>query len=64
MPPHNCGKAYFFFPLLIAHSYGTTLEKSTYLFLGVASVLFHLCYTLLDKHDYFIFLYKLFQGVL
>ena len=62
MPSHKFRKGIIILPSLIAHSYGTTLEKSTYLLLGVASVFSHLYYTLLDKHDYCICLVNLFQG--
>ena len=62
MPPHKIWKGIVILPLLIVRSYGTALEKSTYLLLGVASVFSHLYYTLLDKHDYFRCLLNLFQG--
>ena len=41
------------FPLLIVQGYGALLEKSTYSFLRVATAIFHLCFAVLDKHDYY-----------
>ena len=50
MPSHNLGKAYVFLPLLIVQGYGALLEKSTYSFLRVATVILRLFFTVLDKH--------------
>ena len=53
MPPHNYGKAIHRFPLLIVQGYGALLEKSTYSLLRVATAIFHLFFTVLDKRDYY-----------
>ena len=46
-------KGMIFFPLLIVQGCGTLLEKSTYSLLRVATVILHLCFTVLDKCSYY-----------